>query len=75
MAWRNNIQTQQTKGESLVIEKIRTFFGKVRGQHENKRTVVVESVAWYCAKCKQVWLDRDEAYFHTCKGKQNGNRN
>jgi len=57
-----------------MIEMIRTFYGKVCGIHIEKTTVVVESVAWFCPKCKNVWLDREEAMYHNCKGKENGNK-
>jgi len=46
------------------VELIRTFFGKTRGQHENKRTVVTESVAWRCTNCGQIFLKKFEASEH-----------
>jgi len=58
-----------------MIEMIRTFYGRVCGLHIDKRTVVVESVAWFCPKCKKVWLGREEATSHNCKGKKDGNTN
>jgi hypothetical protein len=50
-----------------IIEMIRTFFGRVRGLHGNKETIIVESVAWRCRICGEVFLDESLANEH--KGK------
>jgi ribosomal protein S27E len=47
-----------------MIETIRTFFGRVRGQHSNKETIIVESCAWRCLICGQIFLDETIAKEH-----------
>ena len=49
-----------------MLEKIRTFFGKTRGQHAEKETVVIQSELWHCTKCKLIFLDKKEAEKHQC---------
>jgi hypothetical protein len=45
-------------GETKMLEKIRTFFGRVRGQHAEKQTIVVEGDLWRCTECKMLFLNR-----------------
>jgi hypothetical protein len=47
-----------------MLEAIRTFFGRVRGLHGNKETIIVESVAWRCRICGEVFLDQSLANEH-----------
>lgn len=49
-----------------MLEKIRTFFGRIVGQHEKKRTVVVEGTAWRCIKCHLIFLTKEAADRHEC---------
>ena len=46
------------------VELIRTFSGKTHGLHENKRTVVTQSIAWRCTNCGQIFLKKLEADEH-----------
>ena len=46
-----------------MIEKIRTFWGKLRGQG---RTVVEQGLVWRCTKCNHVFLTRTTAEQHPC---------
>jgi predicted nucleotidyltransferase len=62
---RNQESNQNMEGERM-IETIRTFFGKVRGQHENKRTIVVEGELWRCTKCKMIFLNKQAGEQHEC---------
>jgi len=52
-----------------MIETIKTFFGKLRGQHGAKRTVVEEGKLWRCTDCKMVFIAKSAAEDHTCVGK------
>ena len=52
-----------------MIEMIRTFFGKLRGQHGAKRTVVEEGNLWRCTDCKMVFVTATAAKSHPCVGK------
>ena len=49
-----------------MLEKIRTFFGRVRGQHREKETVVVEGQMWRCTKCYLIFLTEKEGEKHEC---------
>jgi hypothetical protein len=49
-----------------MIEAIRTFFGRVRGQHADKQTVVVEGQLWRCTKCKMVFVTKEGGESHEC---------
>ena len=49
-----------------MIERIRTFFGKLIGTHEKKKTIVVIGLAWACTKCKLVFLTKREGDKHDC---------
>jgi hypothetical protein len=49
-----------------VLEKIRTFFGRIIGQHHEKKTVVVEGELWRCTKCHLIFLNKKQGENHTC---------
>jgi hypothetical protein len=49
-----------------MLEKIRTFFGRVRGHHAEKRTIVVEGDLWRCTECKMLFLNRVVGEQHQC---------
>ena len=55
-----------SKGCIEMIEKIRTFFGRLRGQHGGRRTVVEEGQLWRCTKCKMIFLNKRIADEHLC---------
>jgi predicted nucleotidyltransferase len=49
-----------------MLEAIRTFFGRVRGQHREKETVVVEGQLWRCTKCKMIFVTKSAGEQHEC---------
>lgn len=49
-----------------MLEAIRTFFGRVRGQHPEKETVVVEGRMWRCTKCKLIFITKSAGEKHEC---------
>jgi hypothetical protein len=49
-----------------MLERIRTFFGRVMGLHEKKRTIVEVGTAWACTKCRLVFLTKREGDKHEC---------
>ena len=49
-----------------MLEKIRTFFGRVRGQHREKETVVVEGQLWRCTQCKMIFITKTAGEQHQC---------
>jgi hypothetical protein len=51
-----------------MLERIRTFFGKEKGTHPNKATVVEQGSAWYCKQCRLVFLTKEAGEKHECKG-------
>lgn len=49
-----------------MLEKIRTFFGRVRGLHGERRTVVEEGSLWRCSHCHLLFLNKSVGDAHTC---------
>lgn len=47
-----------------MIEQIRTFFGRTKGLHTDKQTIVVEATAWRCTNCGAVFLTSREGDIH-----------
>jgi hypothetical protein len=50
-----------------MLERIRTFFGKVYGQHAQKTTVVAQGSAWYCTECRLVFVTKAAGDQHSCE--------
>jgi len=50
-----------------MIERIRTFFGRVYGQHTYKKTIVAKGTAWYCTECKLVFVTKLAGDQHSCE--------
>jgi len=51
-----------------MLEKIRTFFGKMRGLHGEREVVVQQGSAWVCTRCRIVFLTKEAGEKHDCKG-------
>jgi hypothetical protein len=49
-----------------MLERIRTFFGRVMGLHAEKRTIVEIGTAWACTKCRLVFITKREGDKHEC---------
>jgi len=50
-----------------MIEKIRTFFGRTKGIHQDKTTVVAQGSAWYCTECRLVFVTKQAGEQHSCE--------
>jgi hypothetical protein len=50
-----------------MIEAIRTFFGKLRGEHGSRRTVVQENLVWRCSSCYLIFLTKEAGEQHECR--------
>jgi hypothetical protein len=50
-----------------MLERIRTFFGRTKGIHQNKSTIVAQGTAWYCTDCKLVFLTKSAGDSHSCE--------
>ena len=50
-----------------MLEKIKTFFGKLYVQHANKTTIVEVGEAWYCTECGLVFLTKAAGKTHSCE--------
>jgi hypothetical protein len=50
-----------------MLEKIKTFLGKVRVRHADKTTIVEIGEAWYCTECKLVFLTKRVGDKHSCE--------
>jgi len=49
-----------------VLEMIKTFWGRVRGMHGDRRIEVVEGLIWRCKECEFVFLTKANAEAHEC---------
>jgi hypothetical protein len=47
-----------------MIETIRTFTGKVSGQHPEKKTSVYQGKSYRCTRCGLIFTDKEEAERH-----------
>jgi hypothetical protein len=50
-----------------MLEAIRTFFGKVRGSHGERKTVVQEGLVWRCSNCYLIFTTKLAGEQHDCK--------
>jgi len=50
-----------------MIERIRTFFGREKGMHPNKSTIVAQGTAWYCTECRLVFITKLAGDQHSCE--------
>ena len=50
-----------------MLEAIRTFFGRVRGLHGERSTVVEQGFVWRCTQCNLIFLTRTIAEKHPCQ--------
>jgi hypothetical protein len=50
-----------------MLEKIKTFLGKVHVRHSDKTTIVEVGSAWFCTECKLVFLTRRVGDNHSCE--------
>ena len=49
-----------------MLEAIKTFFGRVRGLHHEKQTIVVEGQLWRCTQCQMIFLNKIVGEQHEC---------
>ena len=49
-----------------MIEAIRTFFGRLRGDHGSRKVIVEEGRLWRCTKCSLIFLTKKEGEKHMC---------
>ena len=47
-----------------MLEAIRTFFGKLRGE---RRTVIAEGMLYRCTKCHLIFTTKSAGEQHDCK--------
>jgi len=50
-----------------MIERIRTFFGRTKGIHQEKETIVAQGTAWYCTECKLIFVTKQAGDQHSCE--------
>lgn len=50
-----------------MIEAIRTFWGKLRGQHGERSTIVEQGFVYRCTKCQLIFLTRTAGEQHECR--------
>jgi len=50
-----------------MLEAIRTFFGKLRGLHGNRQTVIEQGTLWRCTKCQLIFVTKTAGENHECR--------
>ena len=50
-----------------MLERIRTFFGRTKGIHQDKETIVSQGSAWYCTECRLVFITKAAGAQHSCE--------
>ena len=50
-----------------MLKRIRTFFGREKGMHPNKSTIVAQGSAWYCTECRLVFVTKLGGDQHSCE--------
>jgi len=50
-----------------MLEAIKTFFGKVRGAHGERRTVMQEGLVWRCNNCYLIFTTKIAGENHKCQ--------
>ena len=50
-----------------MLERIRTFFGRTKGIHQDKETIVSQGSAWFCTECKLVFITKAAGDQHSCE--------
>jgi hypothetical protein len=49
-----------------MIQQIRTFYGRTKGLHGDKKTIVTQGVAWLCVNCGKVFTNKRLSEIHNC---------
>ena len=49
-----------------MIEAIRTFFGRLRGEHGSRQTIVKQGFVWRCTKCNMIFTVKSAGEQHEC---------
>lgn len=50
-----------------MIEAIRTFFGKLRGERGERKTVVEQGTLYRCTKCHLIFTTKLAGNTHDCR--------
>jgi len=50
-----------------MIEAIRTFFGKLRGERGERRTIVEQGMVYRCTQCQLIFLTKAAGEQHQCQ--------
>jgi hypothetical protein len=50
-----------------MIEQIKTFFGKMRGLHGQRKVIVEEGLIWRCTKCHLIFITKKAGEQHPCQ--------
>jgi len=50
-----------------MIEAIRTFFGKMRGERGERKTIVNQGLVYRCTKCNLLFLTKTAGEQHDCR--------
>ena len=51
----------------MMIEAIRTFFCKLRGERGERKTVITEGILYRCTKCHLIFTTKSAGEQHDCR--------
>ena len=49
-----------------MLEAIRTFFGRLRGERGDRRTIIEQGTLWRCTQCKMIFITKSAGEQHEC---------
>jgi hypothetical protein len=50
-----------------MLEAIRTFWGKVRGLHGERKTIVEQGLVYRCTQCHLIFTTKSAGEQHKCQ--------
>ena len=50
-----------------MLEAIRTFFGKLRGERGDRKTVIEQGLVYRCTKCQLIFITKTAGENHECR--------
>jgi hypothetical protein len=49
-----------------MLEQVRTFFGRLRGMHGDRKAIVNQTTMWRCKNCHMLFVTKEAGEQHKC---------
>jgi hypothetical protein len=49
-----------------MLEQVRTFFGRLRGMHGDRKAIVNQTTMWRCKNCHMIFVTKEAGDKHKC---------